>query len=71
MSLAALTDSTTAIVPPRLVDRAHFRQLDVNHVGQLGLRVIGNADPDLVAFAADPFVRFGVKKVVWNVHDFL
>jgi len=56
MSLAALTD---------------LRQFHENHVGQFRLGVIGNADPDFVAVALNPFVTLGVKQIVWNVHDFL
>ena len=33
--------------------------------------MIGDADANIFAFAADPFVRFGVKKIVRNIHDFL
>ena len=58
-------------LPARLRLRADFRQLDVDDVGQLRLRVIGDADARVLAFPADPFVRLGVKKIVGNVHDFL
>ena len=51
--------------------RADFRQLDIDDVGQLGLRMIGDADARILAFAADPFVRLRVKKIVGNIHDFL
>ena len=34
----------------------HFWQLDVNHVSQFRLGVVGNADTHVIAFAFNPFV---------------
>jgi hypothetical protein len=56
MSLAAFTDSTTAIASFAFCLSIHFWQLDVNHVSQFSLGVIGNPDTHVVAFAFDPFV---------------
>jgi hypothetical protein len=46
-----------------------LRHLDENHVGQLGLRMVGDADTDVVVLAFDLFVTLGVKQIVGNVHD--
>jgi hypothetical protein len=44
-----------------------FRQLDVNHVSELVLRVIGDPDNGGVAFDTHPFVILAVVKILWNV----
>ena len=43
-------------------------QFDINHVGQLGLGVVGDADARLAVFEADPVVCFGIFQIFGNVH---
>ena len=69
MSLAALTDSTTAIGACASTLRADFGQFDKDHIGQFRLGVVCDADADVFAFAANPFMSFCVKEIVGNVHD--
>jgi hypothetical protein len=54
----------------RLKRVARARQLDIDHVAQLSLRVIRDADSGRVALNPHPFVIFTVVQIVWNVrHD--
>jgi hypothetical protein len=47
-----------------------FRQLDINHISELVLRVIGDPDNGGVAFDTHPFVILAVVKILWNVCHF-
>ena len=43
-------------------------ELDEHHIGQLGLRVIGNAYRGYIAFEAKPFMRLIVSEIAWDIH---